>query len=49
MKQVSPNTKVIGVEPETCTPFSSSIMKGELISSEKVSKFCNGSSVKRIG
>lgn len=49
MKQVSPNTKVIAVEPETCTPFSSSIIKGEMVSSEKVSKFCNGSSVKRIG
>ena len=28
MKQVSPNTKVIAVEPEGCTPFSNSIVRG---------------------
>ena len=49
LKQVAPNIKVIAVEPETCTPFSSSILNGKIQSSEKVSKFCNGSSVKKIG
>jgi threonine dehydratase len=33
MKQVSPNTKVIAVEPEACTPFSNSIIKGEIVCS----------------
>lgn len=33
VKQVSPNTKVIAVEPDTCTPFSNSIVKGEMVSS----------------
>lgn len=30
-------------------PFSSSIIKGEIVVSDKVSKFCNGSSVKKVG
>ena len=46
VKQISPHTKVIGVEPDNCKPYSSSILAGKLIGAEKVSKFCNGSSVK---
>ena len=48
-KQVSPHTKIIAVGPETCTPFSSTILKDEHVTFEKVSRFCNGSSVKKIG
>jgi threonine dehydratase len=40
---------VIGVEPDICTPFANSIAKKERVSSEKVSKFCNGSSLKSVG
>jgi threonine dehydratase len=30
-KQVSPETKIIAVEPESCKPFSSSIIQGKLV------------------
>ena len=46
IKQISPETKVLGVEPETCKPFSSSVLKGELVSADKACRFCDGSSVK---
>ena len=49
LKQVSPNTKILAVEPDSCTPFSSSILKNQIVCAEKVSRFCNGSSVKQIG
>lgn len=45
-KQTSPETKVISVETDIATPFSSSIKSGKLVAAEKASKFCNGSSVK---
>lgn len=32
IKQISPNTKVIAVEPEVCKPYSKSILSGSLIS-----------------
>jgi threonine dehydratase len=46
VKQISPSTKVVAVEPDNCKPYSSSILAGKLIPFERVSKFCNGSSVK---
>lgn len=46
VKQISPQTKIIGVEPDNCKPYSTSILEGKLVEAEKVSKFCNGSSVK---
>jgi len=46
IKQISPNTKVIAVEPDICKPFSESILSKNLVNYERVSKFCNGSSVK---
>jgi threonine dehydratase len=46
MKQISPHTKIIAVEPEISKPFSSSILAGKIVAADKVSKFCNGSSVK---
>ena len=46
IKQLSPQTKVIAVEPDICKPYSTSIISGELTASEKVSRFCSGSSVK---
>lgn len=45
-KQTNPETKVISVETDIATPFSTSIKSGKLIPSEKASKFCNGSSVR---
>lgn len=46
VKQISPSTKVIAVEPDNCKPYSTSILEGRLVEAEKVSRFCNGSSVK---
>ncbi len=46
VKQISPKTKVIAVEPDNCKPYSTSIIEGKMIAADKVSKFCNGSSVK---
>ena len=31
LKQVSPNTKIIAIEPDSCTPFSTSILKNEIV------------------
>ncbi len=45
-KQISPDTKVIAVEPDICKPYSTSILSGKITAAERVSKFCNGSSVK---
>lgn len=46
VKQISPQTKVIAVEPDNCKPYSSSILAGKLVPFDRVSKFCNGSSVR---
>ncbi len=32
IKQISPNTKVIAVEPDICKPYSESILSGSLVS-----------------
>lgn len=47
-KQTNPDTKVISVETDIGTPFSSSIKNNKLVEAEKASKFCNGSSVRAI-
>jgi threonine dehydratase len=46
IRQISPGTKVIAVEPEVCKPYSNSILSGALTSEEKACRFCDGSSVK---
>lgn len=46
IKQTNPETKVISVETDIATPFSSSLINKKNLAAEKASKFCNGSSVK---
>lgn len=46
-KQISPETKVIAVEPDNCKPYSTSILEGKMNEAERASRFCNGSSVRR--
>jgi threonine dehydratase len=46
VKQISPSTKVIAVEPDNCKPYSTSILAGKLVAFERASRFCNGSSVR---
>lgn len=48
-KQLSPNTKIIGVEPEGAAAMKESIEKGEVVTLETVDKFVDGAAVKRVG
>lgn len=46
---LSPSTKIIGVEPAGAPAMKESLEKGELITLEKIDKFVDGASVKRVG
>ncbi|GAA4268472.1 threonine ammonia-lyase IlvA [Hyunsoonleella aestuarii] len=48
-KELSPNTKIIGVEPEGAPSMSKSIEKGENLTLDKIEKFVDGAAVKRVG
>jgi threonine dehydratase len=48
-KQLSPNTKIIGIEPLGAAAMQKSIAKGEIITLETVDKFVDGAAVKRVG
>jgi len=48
-KQISPNTKIIGIEPDGAASMKASIEAGELIELEKISTFVDGAAVKSVG
>ena len=48
-KALSPNTKIIGVEPEGAPSMSTSISSGENTPLQDIEKFVDGASVKRVG
>jgi threonine dehydratase len=48
-KQLSPETKLIGVESELAPAMSTSLAKGEIVKLEDISRFCDGSAVHRVG
>ncbi|MGF7138190.1 threonine ammonia-lyase [Roseimarinus sediminis] len=48
-KQVSPNTKIIGVEPAGAPSMSESLKKGEVLKLGKIDKFVDGAAVQRVG
>jgi len=48
-KQVSPNTKIIGVEPEGAPSMSASIDANKNIVLESIDNFVDGAAVKRVG
>ncbi|WP_026449574.1 threonine ammonia-lyase IlvA [Aequorivita capsosiphonis] len=48
-KKLSPNTKIIGVEPAGAPSMKNSIEKGVNTSLENIDKFVDGASVKRVG
>ena len=48
-KQVSPHTKVIGLEPEGAPSMLAALKAGHPIELEKIDKFVDGAAVKRIG
>lgn len=49
IKQLSPHTKIIGVEPEGAPSMTNSIKKGINTTLKDVDKFVDGASVKRVG
>ena len=48
-RQLSPRTKIIGVEPEGAPAMQKSIESGELVTLDKIDKFVDGAAVKRVG
>lgn len=49
IKEISPETKIIGVEPEGAPSMSTSIKAGENILLETIDNFVDGAAVKRVG
>ena len=49
VKQISPNTKIIGVEPTGAAAMKASFDKGELVTLDKIEKFIDGAAVKCVG
>lgn len=49
IKQVSPNTKIIGVEPKGAPSMSTSIQIGENTQLEDIDNFVDGAAVKKVG
>ena len=49
VKALSPNTKIIGVEPAGAPSMSKSINKGEVVQLDEIEKFVDGASVQRVG
>lgn len=48
-KQVSPRTKIIGLEPAGAPAMIKSLEQGERVTLEKIDKFIDGAAVKRVG
>lgn len=48
-KQLSPNTKIIGVEPKGAPAMKESIELGELVTLKKIDKFVDGAAIHRVG
>ncbi|XCF07144.1 threonine ammonia-lyase IlvA [Tamlana crocina] len=48
-KELSPNTKIIGVEPEGAPSMKTSIANNQNIELEHIEKFVDGAAVKRVG
>ncbi len=48
-RTLSPDTKLIGVEPEGAPAMMHSIESGEIVTLDKIDKFVDGAAVKRVG
>lgn len=46
LSELSPDTKIIGVEPEDTCSMSKSLKAGKVVGNDVISRFCDGSSVK---
>ncbi|MFK7926182.1 MAG: threonine ammonia-lyase IlvA [Bacteroidia bacterium] len=49
LKQLSPKTKIIGVEPSGAAAMKLSLEKGEIVTLDEIDKFVDGAAVKRVG
>ena len=49
MKQISPKTKIIGVEPEGAAAMYQSLESGEIVRLEKIDPFVDGAAVQQVG
>lgn len=47
--EISPHTKMIGIEPEGAPAMKESIEKGEIVTLEHIDKFVDGAAVQRVG
>ena len=48
-KQLSPNTKIIGVEPEGAPSMLSSIEQDKIVELKKIERFVDGAAVRKVG
>jgi threonine dehydratase len=48
-KALSPDTKIIGVEPAGAASMKASIEKGEVVTLDEIDKFVDGAAVQRVG
>lgn len=48
-KQLSPNTKIIGVEPTGAPSMQKALEKGETVHLDRINKFVDGAAVQRVG
>ncbi|RCW63753.1 threonine ammonia-lyase IlvA [Saliterribacillus persicus] len=49
MKSISPDTKVVGVEPAGAASMKASLEKDHVVKLDKIDKFVDGASVKQVG
>jgi threonine dehydratase len=49
IKSVSPQTKLIGVEPKGAPSMKESMLKGEVVPLQKIDPFVDGAAVKKVG
>lgn len=49
IKELRPEIRVIGVEPEDCDAMAKSLRAGEVVTLERVGRFADGVAVKRVG
>ncbi|MGA9590314.1 MAG: threonine ammonia-lyase IlvA [Salegentibacter sp.] len=48
-KQLSPNTRIIGVEPEGAASMTSSLREGRVVELEEIERFVDGAAVQKVG
>jgi threonine dehydratase len=49
IKQLSPETKIVGIEPAGAPAMKTSLEKGELVTLEHIDRFVDGAAVRRVG